>query len=202
MHARLALALQTTCTNNSPLRGFAAQMAPSKKETRATRTPYKAPLLGCSEQSRQLWLFSGCCSKQAVLVRFRLGTLQLEVFKLRKTQPPTKVLPEVPLGVSERVSPKSGCARKCLGKCSWGSSNSDLRVSKKCLFKLFGPAQRVPGALPQTLPGIPCFSGTLSRALRGGTSGPKGLKTPVGGRIFLNFQAPTALNPKVSGRKS
>ena len=28
-------------------------------------------------------------------------------------------------------------------------------------------AQRVPGPLPHTLPGAPCFSGTLSRALRG-----------------------------------
>ena len=32
---------------------------------------------------------------------------------------------------------KSGCARMCLGKCFWGPSKSDLKVSKKCLFRHF-----------------------------------------------------------------
>ena len=49
---------------------------------------------------------------------------------------------------------KSGCARKCLGKCSWGDpSKSDLKVSKKCLldtFKsLFGPGLK--GSLEHSL---------------------------------------------------
>ena len=39
------------------------------------------------------------------------------------------------------------------------------------------------GALLQTLPGTPCFSGTLSRALRGALRALP--KTLVGGRVFL-----------------
>ena len=53
------------------------------------------------------------------------------------------------------------------------------------LDKLWAGAQRIPGALPQTLPGTPRFSGTLSRALRGGLRARRGPKTLVGARVFL-----------------
>ena len=92
--------------------------------------------------------------------------------------------PEVSRGVSERVSPKSGCLRECPGECLGGP-----RVSKRCpesvskvsghlfdtletlsghLFDTLGPGAGMrPETLPRTLPQTPQFSGTLSRTFPG-----------------------------------
>ena len=89
---------------------------------------------------------------------------------------------------------KAGCAWECLRECSRDPLSPAQNVSKKwCLKKiLFGHSSvtfiRAPRALPQTLSGTPRFLGdTLSDTPRG-TSGPKGPKTPVGGRRVLKSQ--------------
>ena len=108
--------------------------------------------------------------------------------------------PEVPLRVSERVSPKIGVCPKVSGKVPLGPFQSGLKVSKRCLcshFKAtfwthFGPGLK--GSLEHSLrhsQAHPAFRGHSLSGTSGGTSGPKGPKTLVGGRVFLNGRTPT-----------
>ena len=80
---------------------------------------------------------------------------------LRTRRPPTGALRAL------RARSAPGSVRECVSK-NRGVPESVWRSALGALLKVTQKCQRIPGALPQTLPGTPRFSGTLSRALRGG----------------------------------
>ena len=114
---------------------------------------------------------------------------------LRTRRPPTGVFgpfgPEVPLGVSQRVSPK-------IGVCPKGSGEVFLGPFKKCPKSVFldtfkslfghilGRGSKDPWSTPSDTPRHTPLCGATLSGTSGGTSGPKGPKTLVGGRVFLN----------------
>ena len=105
--------------------------------------------------------------------------------------------PKCPWECPRECLQTSGCGRKCPGKCPWGPSKSALKVSKKCLFRhkslfghILGRGSKDPWSTPSDTPRhTPLFGDTLSGTSRG-TSGPKGPKTLVGGRVFLKYCGP------------